>query len=66
MKNIKVIIQPPKPNDKCFDWPYSQLPRVGDKFCFEDGVHLRVRDVFFNHVKGGGDFVAVVPLEEVA
>jgi hypothetical protein len=66
MKQITVHIQPPKPNDKGFDWPYAQLPRVGDKFCFEVGVHLRVRDVFFNHVKGGDEFVAVVVLEEVA
>jgi hypothetical protein len=66
MKDIKVLIQPPKPNDKGFDWPYSQIPRVGDKFCFEVGVHLRVGDVFFNQVKGGGDFVAVVVLENLA
>ena len=65
MKDIKIRIQIANKNEKPIEWPYPQLPRIGDKFCFEVGVHQRVKDVFFNHVVGGSDFVAVVVLEAV-
>ena len=65
MSNIRIHIQPP--HDKGFDWPYEQVPRIGEQFFFGPGLpKFRVVSVSYNRVAPGKpESVAVVVLQQI-
>lgn len=65
MENIKVVVQQADNDHRELPWPYSHVPRIGERFTIAGvGSKHAVTDVFYNH--NGGDFIAVVVVSPCA
>ena len=64
MQNIKVIIHLADNPTASFRWPYSHVPRVGERFMLEDvGLRHVVQSVYYSEIKDGSGFIAVVTVD---